>query len=99
MGKKFRFQCNKCKLNLLLRKGVGKNSPSPLNNFYCAKCENISYQITCQDCSNELSIKLLIPQKRVSLFTSSHKNLKQPKLVCPRCESDNTEIIFISEWD
>ncbi len=90
----YQFECNCCKLNLILYKGIGeKNNKSSLN-FYCFNCHKINYQNQCIDCGDKLYYAVEVPEtKKYELLEK--ENLIDIKLQCMRCKSKDTTLTSI----
>jgi len=97
MGKSYQFYCKECELNVILYGDIKNKSDDNSINYYCFKCNKISYHDTCLDCGDKLYYSIEIPKKTRKMASSSDQ-LIEIKLTCPKCLSKETILTKIGEW-
>jgi Zn finger protein HypA/HybF involved in hydrogenase expression len=97
MGKSYQFYCKECELDMILYEGIKYKPDDTSINYYCFKCNKISYHDACLDCGDKLYYSIEIPKKKRKMPTSSDQPM-EIKLACPKCRSKDTILTKIGEW-
>ncbi|NPD89698.1 MAG: hypothetical protein HGN29_13385 [Asgard group archaeon] len=98
MGKSFQFYCMECEINLILYEGIKKSPSIACVNFFCFNCNKISHHNQCIECGDILLYTIKIPQEQKQKRTEEENHLAI-KLRCPKCESNNTLLTLLGEWE
>ena len=98
MGRSFQFYCMVCDLNLILYHGIRKSSKINSVNFFCFDCNKVSHHDQCIICGEKLYYTIKIPEELAIISTEEDIPL-EIKIVCPRCDSLNTVLTLVGEWD
>ena len=98
MGRSFQFYCMSCDLNLILYQGITRSSKIDSVNFFCFKCNKVSHHDQCIICGEKLYYTIDIPNE-IEVISTEEDVPFEIKLVCPKCDSLNTVLTLLSEWD